>query len=131
MSVLKKCSRPGCGERAVAQLTYAYALSQVEISPVADDLPVGAYVLCQTHLDRLSVPKGWKLIRTGSPTLAQLSEAEIESLAEEVRRVGLGLEPQGTETSLSRRPDLVMLASRAHLRVVADSASMSVKPTRN
>jgi len=121
MHVLKTCSRPGCGRRAVAQLTYSYALSQVEVSPAAEDLPVGAYVLCQEHLDRLRVPKGWRLIRTGSPGLVPLSPAEIESLAEEVRRVGLGLEPEGTETSLSSRPNLVMLASRAHLRVVADA----------
>ena len=121
MDVPKTCSRPGCGERAVAQLTYAYALSQVEVSPVAEDVPVGAYVLCQSHLDRLRVPKGWRLIRSGSPCLAPLTPAEIESLAEEVRRVGFGLEPEGTELSLSNRPNLVMLASRAHLRVVADA----------
>jgi len=121
MGVPKTCSRPGCGERAVAQLTYAYSLSQVEVSPVAEDLPVGAYVLCQAHLDRLKVPKGWKLIRSGSPQLAPLTPAEIDALAEEVRRVGLGLEPSGTEPSLSRRDNLVMLTSRAHLRVVADA----------
>jgi len=131
MDVLKRCSRPGCGERAVAQLTYAYAQSQVEVSPVAEDPPAGAYVLCQVHLDRLKVPKGWKLIRSGSPGLVPLTEAEIESLAEEVRRVGLGLEPEGTEPSLSSRPNLVMLASRAHLRVVADTSVSAEHPAWN
>jgi len=121
MDVLKTCSRPGCGERAVAQLTYAYSLSKVEVCEVAEDLPVGAYVLCQAHLDRLRVPKGWRLIRTGSPALAPLTPAEIDTLADEVRRVGLGLEPEGTEPSLSTRSNLVMLTSRAHLRVVADA----------
>jgi len=125
MDVPKTCSRPGCVDSAVAQLTYAYALSRVEVSPVEEDLVPGAYVLCQAHLDRLRVPKGWKLIRTGTPGVAPLSAAEIENLADEVRRVGLGLEPAGTEHSLSSRSNLVMLASRAHLRVVADSASMS------
>ena len=117
------CSRPGCSGRGVAQLTYAYPTSQVEVCPVDDRGGRGACILCQTHLDRLTLPKGWTLILKGLSVSRDLTPAEVDALADEVRRVGgLGVsEPVGTESSLSRRANLVMLTSRAHLRVVADA----------
>lgn len=125
MGVLKTCSRPGCADRGVAQIVYTYDSSQVKVIPVEENPPTGAYILCQAHLDRFTVPKGWTLIRAGTQAGSSLTSAEIDSLAEEIRRVGLGIEPEGTEHSLSSRANLVMLSSRAHLRVVADASSMS------
>ena len=87
-----------------------------------------AYVLCQTHLDRFKIPKGWTLIRSRQQTPAVQSaqpSTDIEAIAAEIRRVG-GVSDKGvgdvsgTELSLSKRENLVMLATRAHLRVVAD-----------
>ncbi|MCL2470894.1 MAG: DUF3499 domain-containing protein [Propionibacteriaceae bacterium] len=119
----KTCSRPGCAERAVAQVSYTYALSEVVVGPVDDYPEPGTYTLCQTHLDRLKAPKGWTVLQRGHPVVPSLSAAEIEALADEVRRVGLGgTEVDGTEQSLSDRSNLVTLASRAHLRVVADAS---------
>lgn len=123
--MLKTCSRPGCSDIAVAQLTYAYAASQLEVSPVEEELAPEAYALCQAHLDRLTPPKGWTLIRKGTPAPLGLTQADIDDLADRIRRVGFGAEPpepQGTEYTLSSRSNLVMLTTRAHLRVVADSA---------
>ncbi len=121
----KTCSKPGCSERGVAQLDYAYALSRVEVQPIGPDLPQGAYVLCQTHLDRLKVPKGWSLVARGHLEARPMTPQDCEALAAEIRVAGgLGetrTDPSGTEHSLSRRSNLVTLASRAHLRVVADA----------
>ena len=125
----KPCSRPGCTGRAVAQLAYSYALCEVEVCPI-DPHPVpGNYVLCQAHLDRFTTPKGWTLISKEIPPSQPHLDTDIEALAAEIRRVGgLGSNPRsddldGTEYTLSGRSNLVMLTSRAHLRVVADSAS--------
>jgi len=93
------------------------------VGPVDDYPEPGTYTLCQTHLDRLKAPKGWTVLQRGHPVVPSLSAAEIEALADEVRRVGLGgTEVDGTEQSLSDRSNLVTLASRAHLRVVADAS---------
>lgn len=126
MFVAKACSRPGCHQRAIAQVIYAYRDLNVEVGPLGDDPPAGSYQLCPAHLERLSVPKGWQLIRRGKPKAGKLTDQEIEALAQEIRRVGglLGTveEVEATEHSLSRRTNLVTLTSRAHLRVVADSS---------
>ena len=126
--VPKTCSRPGCAGRAVARLSYAYALSQVEVAGVADDLAPGEFLLCQTHLDRLTLPKGWTLVADEVPTVPPLTPTDIEALAATIRRVGgvgapLGTRPDGdgAEHTLSNRANLVTLAARAHLRVVADA----------
>ena len=122
----KTCSRPGCAHRAVALVTYAYRDFHVEVGPITENPPQGSYQLCLTHLDRLSVPKGWQLVRHPSPQVGTLTNADIEALAEQIRRVGglLGTdeEVEATEHSLSKRTNLVTLTSRAHLRVVADSS---------
>jgi len=106
-------------------MTFDYALSEVQVTAQAD-LPPGSFVLCQAHLDRYTVPKGWRITADALPGAVPLSDAAVEQLADRVRRAG-GVgdegEPRGTEHSLSRRTNLVMLASRAHLRVVADAAS--------
>jgi hypothetical protein len=109
----------------VAQLSYSYAASQVEIRPADRQPSPGSYVLCQVHLDRLSVPKGWSLHWVREPGVAGSRTQALDELADEIRRVGFGAEPgepAGTEHSLSQRTNLVTLASRAHLRVVADAA---------
>ena len=122
----KTCSRPGCDERAIAQLSYAYALSRVEVHPVGDDCEPGEFLLCQAHLDRFTLPKGWRLVAHDIPAQARLTPADLTTLADAIRQAG-GVsagpaEPEGTEMSLSSRTNLVTLAARAHLRVVADSA---------
>lgn len=96
------------------------------MAPVEDTAEPGSYALCQSHIDRFKLPKGWRLIRSGAVTAVPLSPAEVDALAEKIRRVGLGSandEPEGTEFSLSRRTNLVTLTSRAHLRVVTDVAN--------
>ena len=122
----KICSRSGCAGVAVAQLSHLYADLVVEVLTVDDPDSVGACLLCAAHLERLKVPKGWRLIRRGAAGPSQPSPSDLEKLAAEIRRVGgVGApsqEQDGTEHSLSSRTNLVTLTSRAHLRVVADAA---------
>jgi len=110
--------------RAVAQLSYSYSLSEVEAAPLRADCAPGTIIMCQDHLDKFTPPKGWTLIRSGHVVSRVLEPTQMDALAAEIRRVGLGTAagaPDGTEHSLSSRANLVMLATRAHLRVVADS----------
>ena len=126
----KSCSRPGCAGRAVARLSYAYALSRVEVNGIGGELEPGDILLCQTHLDRLTLPKGWTLVANELPQAVPLLPTDMETLAAKIRRVGgigdgveSGVRPDsdGTEFTLSNRANLVTLTARAHLRVVADA----------
>ncbi len=134
--MVKVCSRPGCSNPAVAQLSYAYSLSRVELHPLGSDHGSGQYVLCRVHLDRLKAPQGWQIVVHGDVTAEPggdpvntqggLDAIALDTLASQIRQVGgLGatsVEPTGVEHSLSRRTNLITLTSRAHLRVVADAA---------
>lgn len=62
------CSKSTCSREAVATLTYDYAEATVVVGP----LGLGShsygrtphtYDLCAEHADRLTVPRGWRLIR--------------------------------------------------------------------
>jgi hypothetical protein len=55
------CSRLGCGEPAVAVFGFDARESLVWLDPLGDD-GRGAGVLCETHADRLSPPRGWNLL---------------------------------------------------------------------
>lgn len=115
------CSRPGCSARAVAQLSYEYAASRVEVGPLEADLEPNTYALCQAHLDKLRVPKGWALVTKGVPRPVSLNSSQLDALAAAIRRAG-GVGDMAEESTISGRENLVTLAHRAHLRVVADSA---------
>jgi hypothetical protein len=55
------CSRLGCREPAVAVFAFDARESLVWLDPVSS-AGRGAGVLCQTHADRLSPPRGWNLL---------------------------------------------------------------------
>ncbi len=120
------CSHSGCSSRAVVQLTYDYATSRAFVASLGDVAAPNTYALCQSHIDKLKVPRGWELIREDEPKAAPLSVSAIDNLAAAVRRAGgitADAEAEGTEHTLSGRDNLITLNRRAHLRVVADAAS--------
>ena len=55
------CSRLGCNETAVAVFAFDARESLVWLDPM-DTPGRGAGVLCLTHADRLSPPRGWALL---------------------------------------------------------------------
>src|SRR5207244_4335301 len=55
------CSRLGCGEPAVAVFGFDARECLVWLDPLGDG-GRGAGVLCETHADRLSPPRGWNLL---------------------------------------------------------------------
>jgi len=55
------CSRLGCNEAAVAVFAFDAGESLVWLDPI-DTPGRGAGVLCVTHADRLSPPRGWALL---------------------------------------------------------------------
>ncbi len=84
---MRRCSRSGCGQAAVATLTYVYADSTAVVGPLATHAEPHCYDLCAAHAARLTVPRGWEVVRhdpsTTSPAVR--SSDDLEALADAVR----------------------------------------------
>jgi hypothetical protein len=57
------CSKVGCAREAVSTLTYDYGDQMAAVGPLGQPGDPHAHDLCAIHTDRLSVPKGWVVVR--------------------------------------------------------------------
>ena len=57
------CSKVGCAREAVSTLTYDYGDQMAALGPLGAGGDPHAHDLCAIHADRLSVPKGWMVVR--------------------------------------------------------------------
>ena len=57
------CSKVACAREAVATLTYDYGDRMAAVGPLGRAGDPHAHDLCAIHTDRLSVPKGWIVVR--------------------------------------------------------------------
>ena len=86
MRHVRRCSRTGCANSAVATLTYVYADSTAVVGPLATYAEPHSYDLCEEHARRLTVPKGWEVVRhEGEYSLPLPSSDDLEALADAVR----------------------------------------------
>jgi hypothetical protein len=106
----RRCSRNGCTEQAVATLTYVYAESTAVVGPLATQAEPHSYDLCAGHARRLTVPRGWDVVRHEGGLPSAPSPDELTALAEAVREAGRAV-------PAAAPPGPVPGASR-HLRVL-------------
>ncbi|BDV30058.1 hypothetical protein Microterr_07180 [Microbacterium terricola] len=57
------CSKVGCAREAVSTLTYDYTDQMAAVGPLGAASDPHAHDLCAIHTERLSVPKGWVVVR--------------------------------------------------------------------
>ncbi|WP_113694317.1 DUF3499 domain-containing protein [Amycolatopsis albispora] len=115
MPSVRKCSRTGCLEPAVATLTYAYSDSTAVVGPLATASEPHSYDLCEEHALRLTAPRGWEVVRhEGGFAAPQPSGDELTALAEAVREAGRSDGPPAPP-----EPDAPS-GRRGHLRVLPD-----------
>lgn len=114
MRHVRRCSRTGCANPAVATLTYVYADSTAVVGPLATYAEPHSYDLCEDHAVRLTAPRGWEVVRhEGEFTLPAPTTDDLEALADAVREAAR--EPRGGD----RRPPVPPArARRGHLRAV-------------
>jgi len=94
----------------VATLTYVYAESTAVVGPLAIQAEPHSYDLCAAHARRLTVPRGWQVVRhEGELPLPPPSPDELTALAEAVREAGRAVQ--------AAQPAPIMGAGR-HLRVL-------------
>ncbi|MGH3567601.1 MAG: DUF3499 domain-containing protein [Pseudonocardia sp.] len=112
MLSVRRCSRTGCTELAVATLTYVYADSTAVVGPLATQAEPHSYDLCTRHARRLTAPLGWEVVRfEGEFASPQPTGDDLTALAEAVREAGRADRP--IEASPNADP-----GRRGHLRVL-------------
>ena len=110
VSPSRRCSRSYCSEPASATLTYVYADSTAVVGPLAVSSEPHDYDLCARHASRLTVPRGWDVVRQLVPTVPSLSPSadDLEALADAVRDAA---RPSADLRETTRRGHLRMLRS--------------------
>ena len=83
----RRCSRSACSAVAVATLTYAYAESTAVLGPLSPYVEPHSYDLCGPHADRLTVPRGWAVVRLDPEPPRNPATDDLEALADVVRDV--------------------------------------------
>lgn len=112
MSPVRNCSRTACAHPAVATLTYVYRDSTAVVGPLATWVEPHSYDLCAEHAERLTVPRGWEVVRLPRESNPGPTEDDLEALADAVRDAA---RPQGSGEPLGRA---VEVGRRGHLRVL-------------
>ena len=86
VKVRRQCSRSACVRPAVATLTYDYSDSTAVLGPLSTAAEPHAYDLCEVHAQRLTVPRGWQVVRlTTEFEPAPPSYDDLSALADAVR----------------------------------------------
>ncbi|WP_026819262.1 DUF3499 domain-containing protein [Arthrobacter castelli] len=127
MVAIRQCSRSACNSRAVSTLTYVYADSTAVLGPLATYAEPHCYDLCADHAERLTVPRGWEVLRLAQPdTPAEHNPDDLLALADAVREAANPVEPE--EPAATRRaargslepPAETGETRRGHLRVLRE-----------
>jgi hypothetical protein len=109
---IRRCSRNGCPQPAVATLTYVYADSTAVVGPLAVSAEPHTYDLCEAHAVRLTAPKGWDLVRhDGDYSVPPPTNDDLEALADAVREAA---RPLAREDA----PQSGQVGRRGHLRAL-------------
>lgn len=116
----------------MATLTYVYAESTAVLGPLATYAEPHCYDLCSAHAGRLTVPRGWSVLRLELPGTPRLAPDELSALADAVREQtatapsASSVAEAPSETAGRRTtPDALEApldagASRGHLRVLRE-----------
>jgi len=111
----RTCSRSACSRSAVATLTYVYADSTAVLGPLATYSEPHCYDLCESHAERLTVPRGWEVLRLALDVSDRgPSGDDLVALAEAVREAAQPIpvaEPHGHGVEVGRRGHLRVLRS--------------------
>ena len=77
-------------------MTYVYAESTAVVGPLALQHEPHSYDLCAAHAGRLTVPRGWQVVRYEGELTAPPTPDELTALAEAVREAGRAVQAEPT-----------------------------------
>ncbi|MBW4095359.1 MAG: DUF3499 domain-containing protein [Acidobacteria bacterium] len=111
----------------MATLTYVYSDSTAVLGPLATYAEPHCYDLCATHADRLTVPRGWEVLKLAMPAEpAGPGPDDLLALADAVREAAAPRheEPSQRENRPTLEPPAgttgTPLPRRSHLRILRD-----------
>lgn len=115
MRSVRRCSKTGCTNPAVATLTFVYSDSTAVVGPLATYSEPHSYDLCERHALSLTAPRGWDVVRhDGEFAESEPSVDDLTALAEAVREAGRVDRPMDPVL-----PDpAIGTGRRGHLRVL-------------
>lgn len=98
----------------MATLTYVYRDSTAVVGPLATYAEPHSYDLCEEHAGRLTVPRGWEVVRldVAAAGLPAPSSDDLEALADAVREAARPVAPSpapGLDAATGRRGHLRVL----------------------
>jgi hypothetical protein len=100
----------------VATLTYVYSDSTAVVGPLASFAEPHSYDLCEEHAVRLTVPRGWEVMRHAGEYPSPIPHADdLEALADAVREAARIDPAQLPQPDFDEPP---AGGRRGHLRVV-------------
>ena len=143
------CSRTACKQPPVYTLTYVYRDSTAVLGPLAAYGEPHSYDLCAMHAARLTVPRGWDVVRLPQDPSREGAD-DLEALANVVREASRGGPApapgppgrpgpaQGGRPAPGSRPapdaepvgQGVETVRRGHLRVLRSAPAAPADPTR-
>ncbi|GEE03710.1 hypothetical protein nbrc107696_41560 [Gordonia spumicola] len=65
-----------------------YAESTAVVGPLASSDEPHSWDLCAEHAERITVPRGWEMLRSGSGFAEASDDRDLTALADSVREVG-------------------------------------------
>lgn len=106
---MRRCSKTACSRAAVATLTYDYAEQTAVLGPLATFAEPHTYDLCATHGMRLTVPRGWEVIRLIGELVERDETDDLLAVADAVSE-----RPRERGSEAKRRPgDVASVPERA------------------
>ena len=100
----------------MATLTYVYSDSTAVVGPLASFAEPHSYDLCEEHAVRLTVPRGWEVMRHAGEYPAPIPHADdLEALADAVREAARIDPAQLPEIDYGQAS---AAGRRGHLRIV-------------
>nr|WP_152817733.1 DUF3499 domain-containing protein [Pseudactinotalea sp. HY160] len=124
---MRQCTRATCSSAAVATLTYVYSDSTAVLGPLATHAEPHTYDLCTDHAERLTVPRGWDVVRlAGEFEPAPPSSDDLLALADAVREASRAPAPTprpatrrvGAPAPVTHAPPAPEVGRRGHLSVI-------------
>ncbi len=98
----------------MATLTFVYAESTAVVGPLAGPDEPHSWDLCTDHAERITVPRGWELLRSEREFTEPAEDQELTALADLVREAGGGASALPPLPSFAARLDLDEPGSGRH-----------------
>jgi len=107
----RRCSRSGCNQSAAKTLIYIYSESTAVLGPLSTFAEPHTFDFCVEHSDKLTVPKGWNVIKHDSgANEVEPSAEDLMAIADAVREVA--------KQDIVEKPKTPEVGRRGHLRAI-------------